>query len=348
MKVIERRVYRGPSLYAHFPVMRVTIDLGALEAWPSARIPGFNAGLNAAMPSLQSHTCSYDTAGGFFRRLEEDGGTWLGHVFEHVAIELQQLTGAKVVFGKTRGEGRPGHYHVIYEYEEERVGSAAGDLALRLLHHLLPADLRPHDSEVSHDLRLRQGARRAHRLRAAPAARALHRRPWCARPRRATSPGCGSTTTASSSSATGRYQQRIQATVTSNTRHIAVEIASDKEETNRILGDLGLPVPRQQLARSAEAAVRAAERLGYPVVVKPLDANHGRGVSLDLKTGRRGARGLREGPRALPQRGGGELPHRLRSPHAGGRRRAGGGGQARARARRRRRRRAPSRSSSTW
>src|SRR5262249_38770632 len=82
----------------------------------------------------------------------------------------------------------------------------------------------------------------------------------------------------------GKYQKRIQATVTSETRHIAVEIASDKEETNRILGDLGLPVPRQRVVRSAESAVSAAERLGYPVVVKPLDANHGRGVSLDLKT----------------------------------------------------------------
>lgn len=108
MKFIERRVYRGPSLYAHFPVMRVTIDLEALEDWPSARIPGFNDGLIAALPSLNSHTCSYGTEGGFLRRLREDGGTWLGHVFEHVAIELQQLTGAKVVFGKTRGEGAKG------------------------------------------------------------------------------------------------------------------------------------------------------------------------------------------------------------------------------------------------
>ncbi len=82
----------------------------------------------------------------------------------------------------------------------------------------------------------------------------------------------------------GKYQKRIQATVTSETRHIAVEIASDKEETNRILGDLGLPVPQQRMVRSAEEAVRAANRLGFPVVVKPLDANHGRGVSIDLKT----------------------------------------------------------------
>src|SRR5262245_19286680 len=100
MKVLERRVYRGPSLYAHFPVMRLTVDLGKLEEWPSAKIPDFNRRLLEAVPSLESHTCSYGTHGGFVRRLTEDGGTWLGHVLEHVAIELQQLTGAQVSFGK--------------------------------------------------------------------------------------------------------------------------------------------------------------------------------------------------------------------------------------------------------
>ena len=142
MELLERRVYRGPSLYAHFPVVRLTVDLGVLEAWPSAKIPGFNQGLLVAIPTLSSHTCSFGTEGGFVRRLTEDGGTWLGHVLEHVAIELQQLTGAKVVFGKTRSEGTPGRYHVVYEYEEERVAEAAGELALKLLHHLLPEELR--------------------------------------------------------------------------------------------------------------------------------------------------------------------------------------------------------------
>ena len=143
MELLERRVYRGPSLYAHFPVMRLTVDLGVLESWPSAKIPGFNEGLLAALPSLRTHTCSFESEGGFVRRLQEDGGTWLGHVLEHVAIELQQLTGANVVFGKTRSEGAPGLYHVVFEYEEERVGEAASNLALRLIHHLLPAELSP-------------------------------------------------------------------------------------------------------------------------------------------------------------------------------------------------------------
>ncbi len=288
MDLLERRVYRGPSLYAHFPVMHLTLDLGPLEAWPSAKIPGFNEGLLAAIPSLQSHTCSFATEGGFVRRLTEDGGTWLGHVLEHVAIELQQLTGANVVFGKTRSEGTPGRYHVVYEYEEEQVGEAAGDLALKLLHHLLPANLRPAKSADDDDAageppfdfsnELEELIAFAQRRQLGPSTGSLVRAaeardiPWM-RLNDQSLIQFGH----------GKYQKRIQATVTSETRHIAVSIASDKEETNKILGDIGLPVPQQRVVRTADGAVAAARRLGYPVVVKPLDANHGRGVSLDLK-----------------------------------------------------------------
>ena len=284
MRLLERRTYRGPSLYAHFPVMRLTIDLGKLEEWPSAKIPGFADGLLAALPSLQTHTCSYGTEGGFVRRLKEDGGTWLGHVLEHVAIELQQLTGAKVVFGKTRGEGTPGCYYVVYEYEEERVGEAAGKLALKLLHSLVPAELRGPDAELTalgdfrFDEELQALIEFAQKRQLGPSTGSLVRAaeerdiPWM-RLNDYSLVQFGH----------GKYQKRIQATITSETRSIAVSIASDKEETNRILGDLGLPVPRQRLVRTAEEAASAAMRLGFPVVVKPLDANHGRGVSLDLE-----------------------------------------------------------------
>ncbi|MBK9030169.1 MAG: cyanophycin synthetase [Myxococcales bacterium] len=283
MKILERRVYRGPSQYAHFPVMRLTMDLGELEAWPSAKIAGFNPALLAALPGLDQHTCSFGVAGGFVRRLTEDTGTWLGHVLEHVAIELQQLAGAKVTFGKTRSAGAPGQYYVVYEYEEERVGEAAGDLALALLQQLLPIELRPAqpprepawsfkdelDALITLAQRRQLGPSTGSLVRAAEA-RDI---PWL-RLNDYSLVQFGH----------GKYQKRIQATVTSETRHIAVAIASDKEETNRILGDLGLPVPQQRLARTAEEAARAAERLGYPVVVKPLDANHGRGVSINLRT----------------------------------------------------------------
>src|ERR1700733_2811171 len=115
MKILEQRVYRGPSIYEDLPVIRLTFDLGKLDAWPPTKIPSFNDRLLAAIPSLQQHTCSYGVPGGFVRRLTEDEGTWLGHVLEHVVLELQQLTGASVTFGKTRsvGEGEPkGHYQV--------------------------------------------------------------------------------------------------------------------------------------------------------------------------------------------------------------------------------------------
>lgn len=288
MRVLDRRTYRGPSLYAHFAVMRYTVDLGVLEAWPSAKIPGFVPGLLACIPSLAEHTCSVGSAGGFIRRMTEDEGTWMGHVFEHVAIELQNIAGAKVSFGKTRSAGPTGHYHVVFEYDEERVGEEAAALALDLVHHLLPPELRevdppeegedppePFDFESRLTGLIELAQRRALGPSTASLVRAAEARdiPWL-RLNDQSLIQFGH----------GRYQKRIQATVTSETRHIAVSIASDKEETNQILGDLGLPVPRQRTVRSVEEAVRAAERLGWPVVVKPLDANHGRGVTLNIRT----------------------------------------------------------------
>ncbi|MCB9735112.1 MAG: cyanophycin synthetase [Deltaproteobacteria bacterium] len=283
MKVTERRVYRGPNLYAHFPCIRLTLDLEALEDWPSAKIPGFNEALTAALPSLAEHTCSYGAAGGFLRRLREDGGTWLGHVLEHVAIELQQRAGAHVTFGKTRGTGKPAHYHVVFEYEEERVGLAAAELGFHLLASCLPADLRggalvvPDGFDFRAELEglISLAQRRQFGPSTASLVRAAEDRdiPWL-RLNDYSLVQFGH----------GRFQRRIQATVTSETRHIAVEIASDKEQTNKILGDLGLPVPRQELVRNAREAVRAAQSIGFPVVVKPYNANHGRGVVLDLMT----------------------------------------------------------------
>ncbi len=288
MQVLERRVYSGPNHYAHFPVIRLTLQLGVLEQWPSAKIPGFADKLVEALPSLEEHGCSYGTHGGFLRRLREDEGTWLGHVLEHIAIEVQNLSGADVTFGKTRGTGVEGEYHVVYEFEERRVGEAAGRLGLRLLKWLLPSDLRAQlggedgegeeDEAFSFAEELEELIGFAQRRQLGPSTASLVKAaeerdiPWM-RLNDYSLVQFGH----------GRLQKRIQATVTSETRHIAVEIASDKEETNQILADLGLPVPSQHLVRSASRAQRAARRLGFPVVVKPLDANHGRGVSINLQ-----------------------------------------------------------------
>ena len=281
MKVVNRSVYLGPSLYALFPVIRLTLQLGELEEWSSTRLGApFVDGLLAALPTLKEHGCSYGEPGGFLRRLTENEGTWMGHVVEHVALELQNIAGANVTFGKTRGTGVPGEYDVVYSYEQEEVGLEAGRLAMRLCESLLPADLRARigseerfDFAAERDAFIRTAQRRALGPSTAALVRAAEARdvPWL-RLNKHSLIQLGH----------GKYGKRIQATITSETRHIAVEIASDKEETNKLLGDLGLPVPRQRLVYSADEAVQAAEQIGYPVVVKPLDANHGRGVSIRL------------------------------------------------------------------
>jgi len=281
MLILDNTVFVGPSLYAHFPVIRLDIDLGSLEEWPSGKLgPSFTDSLLAALPGLHTHTCSYGKPGGFVRRLTEGDGTWMGHILEHAAIELQNVAGESVTFGKTRSHGARGHYYVIYQYEQEDVGVEAGRLALTLLHSLLPSELRPEgsvpagfDFAAERDDFIRFTQRRALGPSTIALIRAAEERkiPWI-RLNDQSLIQFGH----------GRYQQRIQATVTSRTSHIAVELASDKEETNRILGNLGLPVPQQRLVQTAEDAVSAAARIGYPVVVKPYNANHGRGISIHL------------------------------------------------------------------
>lgn len=281
MKIRSRNVFLGPNLYALFRVIKLELDLGALEAWPTAKLgDGYIDSLLEALPGLQKHGCSYGEPGGFVRRMREDEGTWLGHVFEHVALELQNVAGADVTFGRTRSIDEPGVYTVVYEYEEEEVGVEAGNLALALLMSLLPVELQPEgapgpdfDFAKERDDFIRFAQRSALGPSTASLIRAAEERdiPWL-RLNRYSLVQLGH----------GKWQRRIQATITSETRHIAVEIASDKEETNQLLGDLGLPVARQRLVRTSEEAAREAERIGFPVVVKPLNANHGRGVTIRL------------------------------------------------------------------
>ena len=281
MKILDRRVFVGPSIYAHFPVIRLELDLGSLEQWPTMKLgTAFVDALLERLPGLREHGCSYGVSGGFIRRMREDEGTWLGHVLEHCAIELQNVAGEDVSFGKTREiEGRPGVYDVVFEYEQQDVGTEAADLALSLLHSLLPTGLRPAEHakdwewDSARDTFIRYAQRRALGPSTASLVRESQRRgiPWI-RLNDFSLVQLGY----------GRHQKRIQATVTSMTPHIAVELASDKEETNKILGSLGLPVPQQRLVQTADGAVSAARRMGFPVVVKPYNANHGRGVSIRL------------------------------------------------------------------
>ncbi|MEJ5208658.1 cyanophycin synthetase [Denitratimonas sp. CY0512] len=294
MRIVDRSVYVGPSLYAHFPVIRLELELGELEHWPSARLgEGFINGLLEALPGLAEHGCSYREPGGFVRRLREDQGTWLGHVFEHVAIELQNIAGEDVTFGKTRSvDGKPGVYTVVYEYTQREEGIAAGELALKLLGSLLPPELRTHvavpegfDWATERDDFIRYAQRRALGPSTASLVQAAQDRGI---------PSLRLNQYSLVQLGHGKYQQRIQATVTGKTPHIAVELAGDKEETNRILSTLGLPVPRQELVTSEDGAIRAARRLGGPVVTKPYNGNHGRGITIGIE----GPEAVREGYRA--------------------------------------------------
>ncbi len=278
MKVLETRVYRGPNLYGYRPVIRLTVDLEELEDWPSDRIPGFVDGLLAAIPTLIEHTCSYGERGGFVRRLRD--GTWMGHILEHCAIELQCLCGTPVTYGKARGTGERGVYHVIYSYDEERVGLAAGEIILKLLRSLLPPELpsalkEPFDF-VKEKERL---AKIAQENALGPSTRSL-----VDEAKKRGIPSIRLNDQSLVQFGYGKFQKRIQATVTSETRHIAVEIAQDKELTNRLLKDTGLPVPHSILVRSEEEALEAADSIGYPVVVKPYNLSHGRGVAINLTT----------------------------------------------------------------
>jgi cyanophycin synthetase len=254
------------------PAINHVVDIGELEERPSNKIPGFYEALVELIPSLYDHGCSIGKPGGFLKRLRE--GTWMGHVMEHVALEAQNLAGAEVVRGKTRGTGEKGVYNVTFQFDQEDVGLAAGKLALRLLNHLI------YDAEPDFDwaAELESVIKLAERLAYGPSTGAIvqeaQRRgiPVLRLDPRRSLVQLGH----------GKYQRRIWATVTSDTANIAVDVAKNKELTNRLLHEVGIPVPRSSVVRNADEAVSAARRMGYPVVLKPLDGNHGRGVMINL------------------------------------------------------------------
>ncbi len=272
LRILETRVLRGPNIWFRGPAIVMLVDLGELEEWPSNKIPHFNEALLQLIPSLEDHACSLGRRGGFVTRLND--GTWLGHVSEHIALELQSLAGTVAHIGKTRSAGATGQYNVVYEYREEEVGREAGRIAVALVNFLVNPEAAPFDfaDELEGLIRL------AERNAFGPSTQALVDEavsrdiPWIRLDRHSLV-----------QLGQGVHQQRIRATMTSRTSAIGVDIASDKSLTNTLLSSAGMPVPRSQVVRSADGAVEAAEKLGYPVVVKPLDGNHGRGVALDLR-----------------------------------------------------------------
>ncbi len=271
LAILETRVYRGANVWSYDKAIHLVVDLGVLEDYPTNTIPGFTDNILETLPGLREHSCSRGRRGGFVERLHE--GTWLGHVAEHVALALQQVVGHDIRRGKTRGvKGQKGHYNIIFGYVDEQVGLEAARLAVRLVNHLVEADPGFDFADELDAFILR-----AQRTAFGPSTQAILDEavsrdiPWI-RLNKHSLVQLGQ----------GVHAKRIRATMTSETSSIAVDIASDKDLTTRLLGAAGLPVPKQESVRTADQAVRAANRIGYPVVVKPLDGNHGRGVCLDL------------------------------------------------------------------
>lgn len=268
--VLERSALVGPNLYAHVPCIKWKIDLGEFEERPSNLIPGFSDALQKLIPSLIEHRCSEGERGGFFFRLES--GTWFGHIMEHVALELQNLVGCDVGFGKTRSASEHGVYNVVYECEERETGIRAGEIAMELLHALAARESYPLAAKIEE---LRETHDR-HAL--GPSTRAI----VDAAVRRGI-PYMRLDDWNLVQLGYGARAKRIQATIGSTTSQIAVEIAGDKDLTKRMLHFHGVPVPEGRTTYTIEEALAAAEELGWPVVVKPLDASQGRGIVTNIR-----------------------------------------------------------------
>lgn len=270
MKVLETRVFRGPNIYSLKPVIRLLLDIEELEERPSNTIDNFTDRLVEMIPTLHEHRCSEGVPGGFISRLRS--GTWMGHIIEHISLELQCLVGTPVGYGKCRSAGRPGLYNVIYSYIEEKVGLQAGKIAIRLVEHLV------YGNEFNYADEMRALARTLERSSYGPSTQAM-----IDKAKERDIPVLRLNDRNLVQLGHGVYQKRIQATVTSLTNLIAVDIACDKELTKKLLDDVGIPVPKGEVVDNLEGALDAAHDIGYPVVVKPLDGNHGKGVAINVQ-----------------------------------------------------------------
>ncbi|MBB3956134.1 cyanophycin synthetase [Novosphingobium sediminicola] len=287
LAILEHNIYRGPSLHADRPMIRIKLDLGALQEWPTDRLPGFADRVLGLLPGLARHGCCYGRPLGFVERLR--AGTWLGHVIEHVALELQVMVGYRTGRGKTRSvAGYPGHYNVLYAYEDEGCGVAAGSYAIQMVSALLPDALRQVTGldrlgvpveEAALDVEQIRAKLRRHCRKAplGPTTRALVD---AARRRRI--PVQRLDNQSLIQFGYGRRQKRIRASITGETSLLGAEIAGNKQLTRELLALAGLPVPRGGVAANLAEARLLAQRLGWPVVVKPQDGNHGRGVTTSV------------------------------------------------------------------
>jgi cyanophycin synthetase len=286
MKIQEIRVMRGPNFwsvrYHQLVVMR--LDLEELEYRPSNEIDGFAERLEKLMPSLYNHYCSEGHPGGFFERVRD--GTWMGHIIEHMALEMQTLAGMECGFGRTRGTGQEGVYNVVIEYEWEEAGKYAAQAAFDLADGLVKGEpLESLQQRLTNDI---DALKRIEKEQApGPSTSAILKE---AKNRRI--PVLELSPNGLYQLGYGVNQKRIRASMDSLTSCIAVDIAGDKDETKYLLREAGIPVPRGTTIQGEEELDQAIGEIGYPIVLKPLDGHQGKGITVGIRTREEAAEAL--------------------------------------------------------
>jgi cyanophycin synthetase len=273
MKIREINAMRGPNYWSirRHKLIVMVLDLEEMEAFPTNKISGFSERLEKLLPELYTHRCSEGCPGGFFMRVKE--GTWMGHVAEHIALEIQTMAGMDTGFGRTRGYGEQGVYHVVFSYTEEEVGRYAAKAAVRICQALINNEAYDLQEDIQEMRILREATRLGPSTGSIVEEAESRGIPWI-RLNKYSLCQLGY----------GANQKRIQATVTSETSSIGVELACDKEDTKFLLQASEVPVPRGEIIRKESSLEEACDYVGYPLVVKPIDGNHGRGITVGVKT----------------------------------------------------------------
>ena len=262
---------RGPNYWSvrRHKLIVMVLDLEEMEELPSNKVKGFRERLEKMFPSMIEHRCSVGTRGGFFERVDE--GTWMGHIIEHIALETQTLAGMDTGFGRTRGYGEEGVYNVVFSYIEENVGRFAAESAVRICEALISGEEYNLAEDIQEMRVLREDSRLGPSTGSIVEEAASRGIPWI-RLNKYSLCQLGY----------GANQKRIQATVTSETSSIGVELACDKEDTKYLLEQAEVEVPRGDIIRRERSLEDACDYVGFPLVIKPIDGNHGRGITVDI------------------------------------------------------------------
>lgn len=272
MKILSINAMRGPNYWSvrRHKLIDMVLDLEEMEERPSDKIPGFGDRLEKMFPGMYEHRCSVGTPGGFFERVKE--GTWMGHIIEHIALEIQTLAGMDVGFGRTRGYGEHGVYNVVFAYMEESVGRFAAECAVTICEALVSGEVYDLEKDIQRMRVLREDERLGPSTGSIIEEAEARGIPWI-RLNKYSLCQLGY----------GANQKRIQATVTSETSSIGVELACDKEDTKFLLEQAEIDVPRGQIIRREGSLEETCNYVGFPLVMKPVDGNHGRGITVNIR-----------------------------------------------------------------